>query len=148
VKISGEEIGWAAIVDKTVLNSLGIKKEAAAAEINFEKLVKIILNQPAKAYEKPNKYPPLARDLAFVISESILYNDLKEEIEKFDKLVTGVELFDVYQGKNLPAGQKSLAFHVIYSSPERTLESSEVDALQEKLITRLKEKFDAQIRNF
>ena len=86
--------------------------------------------------------------MAFVVKENVLYNNIKEELEKFDSLISAVELFDVYQGKNLPADQKSLAFHVMYMSPDRTLESSEVDALQGKLIIHLQEKFEAQIRNF
>ncbi|MDD5528045.1 MAG: phenylalanine--tRNA ligase subunit beta [Patescibacteria group bacterium] len=146
--VRGEEIGSAANLAKAVLNSLGIKKEAAIAEVDLEKLARIILSSAEKTYEKPNKYPALERDLAFVVNENVLYNNIKAEIEKFNALIAKTELFDVYQGKNLPAGQKSLAFHVTYSSPHRTLESAEVDAVQEKLIAQLKQKFDAQIRNF
>ena len=90
----------------------------------------------------------MTRDLAFVVKENVLYNNIKDELEKFDALITKVELFDVYQGKNLPAGQKSLAFHITYSSPEQTLTSAEVDAVQEKLINHLKSKYEAQIRNY
>ncbi|MDD4902335.1 MAG: phenylalanine--tRNA ligase subunit beta [Patescibacteria group bacterium] len=148
VIVAGEEIGWVANLPRAIAASLGVKKETAALEIDLEKLTKIILSLPGKMYAKPNKYPTLERDLAFVVKENVLYNNIKAEIEKFDILITKTELFDVYQGKNLPAGQKSLAFHVTYSSPDRTLESAEVDALQEKLINHLKEKYDAQIRNF
>jgi len=55
-----------------------------------------------------------------VVKEIVLYNNIKQEIAKFDALIAAVELFDVYQGDNLPAGQKSLAFHLTYSSPDRT----------------------------
>jgi phenylalanyl-tRNA synthetase beta chain len=146
--VKGDELGFVANLPKPILSSLGIKKEVAAVELNFEKLVKMILTLPPKAYVKANKYPPLERDLAFVVDEEVLYNKIKEELEKFDPLIVAVELFDVYQGKNLPTGQKSLAFHLTYSSADRTLESAEVDALQEKLINHLQEKFGAQIRNF
>lgn len=146
--VRGEDIGCVANLPKAILTTLGIKKEVAVVEINFEKLVNAILLTPAKLYIRSNKYPPMTRDLAFVVKENVLYNDIKEELENFDNLIAKIELFDVYQGKNLPADQKSLAFHVIYLSPDRTLESAEVDVLQEKLINRLKEKFDAQIRNF
>jgi phenylalanyl-tRNA synthetase beta chain len=146
--VRGEEIGSAANFPKEILVSLGVKKEVAIVEIDFEKLIKIILSLSDKQYAKPNKYPAVERDLAFVVEESVLYNNIKAELEKFDPLITAVELFDVYQGKNLPNGQKSLAFHLIYLSPERTLESAEVDAIQNKLIIHLQEKFEAQIRNF
>jgi phenylalanyl-tRNA synthetase beta chain len=78
----------------------------------------------------------------------VLYNNIKQEIAKFDALIAAVELFDVYQGANLPPGQKSLAFHLTYSSPDRTLTAAEVDAVQNKLILHLQQKFEAQIRNF
>jgi phenylalanyl-tRNA synthetase beta chain len=146
--VRGEEIGCIANFPKAILTTLGIKKEVAMAEVNFEKVINAILLTPAKLYAKPNKYPPIMRDLAFVVKENVLYNNIKEELENFDKLIAKIELFDVYQGKNLLTNQKSLAFHIIYLSPDRTLESAEVDALQERLINRLKEKFDAQIRNF
>jgi phenylalanyl-tRNA synthetase beta chain len=148
IKTAGQEIGFVANLPKAILVSLGVKKEAAIAEINFESLVKIILALPPKTYVKANKYPALERDLAFVVKENVLYNDIKEEIGKFDQLITAVELFDVYQGKNLLPGQKSLAFHLAYSSPDRTLTNAEVDGLQDRLIAQLREKFAAQIRNF
>jgi phenylalanyl-tRNA synthetase beta chain len=146
--VHGEEVGSVANLPKAILSSLGIKKEVAIVEVNFEKLIEAIFSAPAKLYAKPSKYPPIMRDLAFVIDEKVLYNNIKQEIENFDGLIVEVELFDVYQGKNLPQGQKSLAFHIIYSSADRTLASAEVDAIQEKLIAHLQEKFSAQIRNF
>jgi phenylalanyl-tRNA synthetase beta chain len=146
--VHGEEIGFVANFPKEILSSLGAKKEAAVAEVDFEKLLNAIMTAPAKTYIRPNKYPAMERDLAFVVKENVLYNNIKEEIEKFDGLISAVEIFDVYQGKNLPDGEKSLAFHVVYMSPDRTLESSEVDALQGKLIIHLQDKFEAQIRNF
>jgi phenylalanyl-tRNA synthetase beta chain len=148
IKIAGEEIGFVANFPKLILNFFGIKKEVAVVEINFEKLEKIILALPPKTYAKANKYPSLERDLAFVVKEIVLYNNIKQEIAKFDALIAAVELFDVYQGDNLPAGQKSLAFHLTYSSPDRTLAAAEVDAVQNKLILHLQQKFEAQIRNF
>lgn len=146
--IHGEEMGFVANFPKEILNSLGIKKETAIVEVDFEKLLNAMMTAPAKTYVRPNKYPPITRDLAFVVNENVLYNNIKDEIEKFDGLISDVELFDVYQGKNLPADQKSLAFHLTYLSPERTLESSEVDAIQDRLIIHLQDKFEAQIRNF
>jgi len=148
IKVSDKEIGSMSMVDEEVLESLGIKKLVAVVEIDFEKLVEIISQAPLKLYEKSGKYPMASRDLAFVVSSKILFNDIQEEIKKFNELIIKVELFDVYEGENLPAGEKSLAFHVEYLSLERTLERTEVDELQKKLIKHLEEKFAAKIRNF
>jgi phenylalanyl-tRNA synthetase beta chain len=139
-----EDLGFISLLGKTS----GIKKEVAIAELDFDKLFMARKGWPEKKYREPNKYPALTRDLAFVISDKILYGNIKKEIESFDKLIKEVELFDVYEGANLPDGSKSLAFHVVYETPERTLETAEVDALQEKLLKHLEEKFEAKIRNF
>ena len=64
------------------------------------------------------------------------------------ELVRRVEFFDVYQGGKLGAKNKSLAFHIIYQAPDRTLTSTEVDELEKGIIKRLEEKFGAKIRNF
>ncbi len=141
---SNEDLGFVSLLDKAP----GIKKEVAIIEINFDKLFSLYKSWPKKKYREPNKYPAMTRDLAFVISNKVLYGNIKKEIEGFDALIKEVELFDVYEGANLPEGSKSLAFHVTYESAERTLETAEVDALQEKLLKHLEIKFEAKIRNF
>ena len=90
----------------------------------------------------------ISRDLAFVVDSGMMYNDLRREIKSFDDLISEVELFDSYQGDKLGEDKKSLAFHVIYQSLERTLRAEEIDEIQSRLIARLEEKFGAQIRNF
>jgi phenylalanyl-tRNA synthetase beta chain len=93
------------------------------------------------------KYPPVIRDLAFVLDEKVLYNDIKEAIISFHGHIRKVELFDIYQGKQLGPGKKSLAFHVEYQA-DRTLTAEEVASIQKDLAARLEEKFGAQIRDF
>ncbi len=126
----------------------GLKKETAILEVSFAKLFSLFSALPPKSYSKPNKYPAVVRDLAFVVDSKALYNNIKDEIESFDPLVSKVELFDVYEGSNLPSGMKSLAFHIEYESADRTLETAEVDALQTKLIEHLEKRFEAKVRNF
>jgi phenylalanyl-tRNA synthetase beta chain len=61
-------------------------------------------------------------------------------------LQVSVEWFDTYRGKNLPDGKKSVAMHIGFSSPDRTLESKEVDGLMEKAVLAMKEKFKVEVR--
>ncbi len=143
-----EEVGFVSKIEKNVLISLGIKKEVAVVEVSFTKIFDLILSLGAKIYKEGTKFPGVERDLAFVVSDKVLYNNIKVEIEKFDELIYRVELFDVYQGKNLEKGKRSLAFHVTYLSDEKTLTSEEVDELQKKLVKNLKDKFEAKIRDF
>jgi len=145
--VDGKKIGQALELEKAPARSLGIKKPAAMAEISLPALFSLIKNQPAKVYREPPKYPAAVRDLAFVINEKILYNNIVQLIKNFSDLISQVELFDVYQGDKLGEGKKSLAFHVIYQA-DRTLTNQAVDELQEKLIKHLEKELGAKIRDF
>jgi len=141
-------LGFLAILSKSVASSFGIKKAVAIAEINLRELIELIRRSPEKKYQRTPKYPSAVRDLAFVVEDKILYNKIKEEIEKFSSLIKEVELFDVYQGEELGKDKKSLAFHLVYQSLEKTLTAEEVNEEQERLVKFLEKKFSAQIRNF
>ena len=147
VVINNKIIGRAAKLPRSLARAAGVKKETAIAEINFKELFGIIKIQKIKQYKKLPKYPPAVRDLALVVDAKILYNDIKNEIERFGELISEVELFDVYQGEKLGQNKKSLAFHITYQA-DRTLTAEEVDKLQEGLIKRLEDKFEAKIRDF
>ncbi|MCD4693906.1 phenylalanine--tRNA ligase subunit beta [bacterium] len=148
VKVLEKEIGFVCQVDDKVLKNLGIKKKVAVCEIRFSDLFNLINMQGEKKYKSEGKYPALERDLAFVVDNKILYNDIRHEIIGFSNLITRVDLFDVYQGGKLEKNKKNLGFHIIYQSPERTLKADEVENVQNELIKKLEEKYEAHIRNF
>jgi phenylalanyl-tRNA synthetase beta chain len=147
IEAEGKNIGVVGEVRPESLKALGIKKKTAVAEISFRDIVELAARK-GPSYRPLSKYPALHRDLSFVIGGKILYNDIKEEIENFSDLIEKVELFDVYEGSNLEKGQRSLAFHIIYRSQERTLQSEEVDQLQNDLFKKLEERFEAKVRDF
>jgi len=113
----------------------------------LKELLDIVSGQEVKKYKELDKYPPVVRDLAFVVNEKVLYNDIRNEIINFHEYVKEVELFDVFQGDTIGKGNKNLAFHIIYQT-NRTMTAKEVDDLQASLIQRMEEKFEAKIRNF
>jgi len=110
--------------------------------------LEIILSRAksAKAYRSIPAFPEAKRDLAVVIDRHVEYDDVQRAIRRVDPLVSTVEWFDTYEGKNLPEGKKSLAMHLAFSSSERTLESAEVDALMERINLALQEHFKAALR--
>ena len=148
IMIDGKEIGFIAKIDNGVLNKNGIKKETSASEISLKSLLTAISKGKQKQYQTIAKFPSINRDLAFVIDQKIFYNDISREIKNFNPLIKDLELFDVYSGENLENNKKSLAFHIVYQSNEKTLTSEEIDKIQNELIKHLEEKFSAQIRNF
>lgn len=148
ISVLGHDLGLIAEVDKTVTKNVNLKKTAVAAEINFNSLVDLLVSRPDYRFQEAPKYPPLTRDLAFVVEDKILYNDLREEMARFHPLIKSVELFDVYTGNKLPGNQKSLAFHLSYQSDEETLTAGAVDKIQQDLIRHLGKRFDAKLRDF
>ena len=143
----GHCLGCATEPEKSIRQSFGIKKPMAIAEINLLELLNLVKNSPIKQYAEPPKYPSVSRDLAFVVNEKILYNNIVKEIKNFSDLIKQVELFDVYQGDKLGAGKKNLAFHIIYQA-DKTLTSVEADEVQLKLVKHLEKEFEAKVRDF
>jgi phenylalanyl-tRNA synthetase beta chain len=147
VKAGGYSLGFVALLTERAGKSLGVKKEAVLSEISLPELAKAIAAVGEKKYQSLSKYPPVVRDLAFVVEERVLYNDIRKEILSFHSWISQVELFDIYRGEKLGKEKKNLAFHVIYQA-DRTLTAAEVDKIQAGLIKKLEEKFGARVRDF
>lgn len=148
VLVLGQEVGVAGSLSQKTKENMNLKKDAALAEFNFNKLVDLILKQPSLRFTEAPKYPAVMRDLAFVVPNKILYNDLRTEMLRFNPLIRSVELFDVYIGNKLEGGKKSLAFHLAYQSEDRTLTAGEVDKIQSELVAHLADKFEVKLRDF
>ena len=146
--VGGKMLGTVNMLNAKIGKASGLKKSAALAEISLPQLSLVINRMTARQFEEFEKYPPLTRDLAFVVDAKILYSDIRREIASISELIARVEFFDVYQGGKLGAKNKSLAFHIIYQAPDRTLTSAEVDEVEKGIVKRLEEKFGAKIRNF
>ncbi|MFA6995517.1 MAG: phenylalanine--tRNA ligase subunit beta [Patescibacteria group bacterium] len=148
ISLFGKEIGLVAAIRSDIALNFNLKKSVVLAEINFKDLADIIISLPTNCFQEVPKYPPVVRDLSFVVAPEILYNDLRQEIVKFNPLIVEAELFDVYNGNKLANNQKSLAFHLTYRSEKQTLVAAEVDIIQQGLIEHLAKKFSAKLRDF
>ncbi len=147
INIGEGNIGYVAPIDGKAAAESGLKKGAAYAEISFDDLLGASLQAPLRRYHGLPKFPAVSRDLAFVIDEEIEYNDISQELQPSGGLVAKIELFDVYRGEELGEGKKSLAFHIWYQSPERTLTSQEVEEAEKVMIQRMSERFAAKVRS-
>lgn len=112
--------------------------------ISFDNIVKYA-KRDIKFVELP-KFPAVERDLAFVTYAEVLAFDIEKMLLKI-KNVESVKLFDVYQGKQIEQGKKSMAYNILLRSHEKTLEDTEISNTMEKVIVTLKEKFNADIRS-
>jgi phenylalanyl-tRNA synthetase beta chain len=92
-------------------------------------------------------FPAALRDIALVVDETIPAAQVLAEIRAGGgDLLRDVNLFDVYRGTNLPAGKKSLAYHLTYQAGDRTLTDKEVDKAHGKIVSRVEKTLKAQLR--
>lgn len=147
IKLFNEDLGIVALLSKEAISNINLKKKVAVLELNYTAVFNLISNLETKTFKELNKYPSVVRDLAFVLNEKILYNEIKSEIINFNSLIKEVELFDIYSGDKLASDEKSLAFHISLLSEEKTLTTLEVDEVINTLIKHLAEKFEARLRN-
>ena len=98
-------------------------------------------------YEDVVSYPAVHQDLAFVVPEDVLAGDLVAAgREAAGAELRDVAIFDVYRGEPIPEGKKSVALHVSFQSPERTLSDEDARAIRERIVAALAEKFGAELR--
>ncbi|WAA10200.1 phenylalanine--tRNA ligase subunit beta [Fervidibacillus albus] len=98
-------------------------------------------------YRPIPKFPSISRDIALIVDREVPAGDLKRTIQKAGgKLLKEVDVFDVYEGKNVSEGKKSIAFTLEYYDPERTLTDDQVVAVHEDILSAVKEAFGAELR--
>ncbi|MFH1892237.1 MAG: phenylalanine--tRNA ligase subunit beta [Candidatus Zixiibacteriota bacterium] len=115
------------------------------AEIDMQMLYEKFSSE--RTFVPVPKYPSSLRDLAVIVDNDVFSADLRDEIvQSGGELVTRVELFDIYEGKPIPASKKSLAYSIEYRSDSKTLTDEEVDTVHRRIIERLTKKFSAELR--
>jgi phenylalanyl-tRNA synthetase beta chain len=143
VFFGGRSAGWLGVLHPRWLQ----KYELAATAVAFELDLAMIRATDLPAYQPLSRFPPVRRDLAIMVDEGVPASALKASILRGGApLVNDVNLFDVYRGKGVPDGRKSLAFRVLLQDTEKTLTDSEVEAAVRKITTVLQEKHGATLR--
>ena len=125
--------------------NFGIKQKVYLFEMDVETLMKYTAKN--FHFESLPKYPAIARDLAMLVDEDVAAADIERVIAKHGgKHFTGVTLFDVYTGKQVAAGKKSLAFNLTFQSKDRTLKDEEADAAFQQILAAVEQQFHAELR--
>ncbi len=140
------EIGVLGEVHPLVLESFGLPAQhVCLAELDLEALLAQV--PPVHRYRALSRFPEVVRDLAVVVNEGLAAEQVRETIAKAGgKLLHKIELFDVYRGKQIPVGKKSLAYALTYRAMDRTLTDSEVNRLQERIQNTLQKELGATLR--
>jgi len=143
--IGGKEVGIFGEIHPEVINNYRIPGKINLFEIDFENLLPKVPSD-IKYCILP-KYPSVQRDLALVVKGEILSADIIKIIKSIDKkLIKKVTLFDIFTGKQIGDGYKSLAYSVVFQAEDRTLTDQEVEKTYKKIREKLIVKFDAKIR--
>ncbi len=116
------------------------------AEMNLDALLQ--RRTTNKSFKSLPQFPASERDVAMIVDESVTHSDVLGVVKKIKPAnLVETQLFDVFRGKNVPEGQKSLAYSFTYRSGEKTLKDKEVNSAHDQLIAALKEQLPATIRD-
>ena len=143
--VEGKKIGFLGTLHPLVLEDDKIRVPAAMAELDLEALFK---GQPrVKRVESLSRFPSIRRDLALVMPKSLRVQEVSDLMKKeAGPYLTGLEVFDVYEGDKLEAGQKSVAFSLSYQDKKDTLRDQTVTESIERVLSALKEKLQVSVR--
>jgi phenylalanyl-tRNA synthetase beta chain len=144
IHVHGQRVAFVGELHPAIAKNFGIDERVAVAKTNLSKLV--TLTPSKKSYSQISEFPSALRDIAFVVSEDESHGEIKKTLLKSSKLISSAELFDIYRGKNVGEGKKSMAFHLTYQSSNHTLEQSEVEKAHVELTSSLEKKHHAVIR--
>ena len=142
----GKKMVEMGVVSRQLQKKAGIDNPVYFADLNWNVLMKVIRKNKVE-FSEISKYPAVSRDLALLLDENIEFRQIEEIARQTErKLLKSVELFDVYEGKNLPAGKKSYAVNFILQDETKTLNDKQIDAIMQKLIQNLKKQLNCELR--
>lgn len=144
IQLDQQVIGFVGQVHPTVAKAYDVT-ETYVAELDLDQLLQDTSAQTV--YQTVSKYPAVNRDIALLLSEKTTNQTVNTVIvESAGRFLQDVRLFDVYQGKNIESGKKSLAYSLTFANPEATLTDEEINQAMAKITKNLEEKLQAEVR--
>lgn len=140
ISVNGKEMGFIGRISPVIE-----KDEVYVMEINLDKLFE--LKTGSMKYKEYSKYPSVKKDIAVIVDNNITAGDIRKAIKSSGgKILRSCEAFDIYTGKGIPEGKKSLAFSLELGSDTKTLTDEEISEEMNKIIDYLKSKLKAELR--
>ncbi|MBT7618539.1 MAG: phenylalanine--tRNA ligase subunit beta [Calditrichaeota bacterium] len=141
-----EQIGIFGQIDSVITKNFGIETPVWYFELNGDKMLSLAGKQ--SSFKPLPRFPAALRDLAFIVKDSIMAGQIRDlALKAGGELLEEVEVFDLFRGGSIPEGNKSLAFHLIYRSPARTLSDEEVENSIKRIIASVAEEVGAELRS-
>ncbi|MEI8085400.1 MAG: phenylalanine--tRNA ligase subunit beta [Paludibacter sp.] len=143
---SGKKLAVYGIVHPNMRKMIDIDADVYYADLNWTLIISELSNKNVR-YTEISKYPEVKRDLALLIDKNVTYAEIEKiAFETERKLLKKVNLFDVYEGKNLEAGKKSYAVSFLLQDDTKTLTDSQIDGIMKKLQLNFETKLGAKLR--
>lgn len=134
------------IVKKPILKHFDIAQEVVFADFNWDVILEVIKHSNIKFKAIP-KYPEVRRDFALLLDDNVNFESIYKIAKQTEKqLLKDVNLFDVYQGKNLPKGKKSYAVSFLLQDENKTLTDKQIDKIMKKLQNNFEKQLGAELR--
>jgi len=139
------QIGEFGLVLPTLAKRYDLRDAVLLAELDLDAILS--RRNPQKSYKSLPAFPSIRRDIAMLVPETTTHDAVLQTVKQAKPAnLESVDLFDIFRGKNVPEGQKSLAYAFTYRSAARTLTDAEVNAAHEKLVAQLKQSLGAVVR--
>lgn len=136
-------IGW---INRDLKKHFDIKNEVFHADIDWDVVLELLQMNKVK-FKELNKFPSVTRDLSMLLDTSIKFDELNKVASKAErKLLKSVDLFDVYEGKNLPEGKKSYAMRFVLHDENKTLKDKEIEKSMNNIQAALEKEFNIELR--
>ncbi|EHJ91853.1 phenylalanine--tRNA ligase subunit beta [Vreelandella boliviensis] len=140
----GEPAGWIGTLHPQVRAALGLKMDAVLFEVRLDALSQGRI----PAFEPLSRFPEVRRDLAFILKEATSVQALLDcAKQQAGEYLQDIKLFDVYSGKGVAEGHKSIALGLTWQHPSRTLNDEEINQLVDSIVTQVRVKLDAELRS-
>lgn len=147
VLLNGQEVGHFGKLHPDVASVLDVAGDVFVFELDLLMLAEHAIETPR--YKVFSRFPAISRDVAMLVDETVLIGDilaLAHEVNKKHSKLARVNVFDIYRGKNIDAGKKSVAFSLTFQHPERTLVDEDADSFVAEFLSKAQEKTGAVVR--
>ena len=145
IMANGVKLGTMGEIHPLVLENYGISKRVYIAEINLDESYKI--SDQTIVFVPLPKYPAITRDIALLVTDDVEVAQIETVIKNNGEgLVEYCELFDVYKGDQIEDGYKSIAYSIVYRSPEKTLKDTDVSDVHDEILKQLEKEVGAKLR--
>lgn len=142
IQIENKVLGFIGIVS----TKFGTKKSSCIIEINLDLLLKYIF-KTIKSFKGIPKYQSTRRDFAFLLDENVRWQEVKDVVLDTSELINSVDIFDLYTGKGIPEGKKSIAFSITIQPIQKTLDELEISEITAKIISEIQNKLSGELRS-